>query len=308
MFSKQERIAMINELSMDSTIRQVVTAVSAVFISHFGITTDASRLEDIKRESLEFLRALSRVQRLGELGDVVCSLLAFVSEQEVDLAAKIKQTLLKIEGRAEIYAARGDKKNVAILGGSFDPPTRGHLALAKAVLDSTIGINEVWFMPPGNYEGSKRLSDPRHRAAMCRLLEKVDPRIKFFGYEMDHALGGETRHTLLRLLEEVELTEAHRFYFIVSTETASTLTSWPNSDELKRAITFITVPRPGYSPDLRDPWFIQQPHVFLNDAQGLLEISSTDVRKAIAANDLERAGVLLTPDVLAYIRENGLYV
>jgi len=71
------------------------------------------------------------------------------------------------------------------------------------------GSTKSGFMPAYEYVGPKRLTDAVHRAAMCRLLETIDPRFKFFGYEMDHRLRSETLQTLLKLSAE-SFADTHR--------------------------------------------------------------------------------------------------
>jgi nicotinic acid mononucleotide adenylyltransferase len=48
---------------------------------------------------------------------------------------------------ATVHAARRIRK-IAILGGSFDPPTDGHLHVAAGVVQ-TKAADEVWMMPCG---------------------------------------------------------------------------------------------------------------------------------------------------------------
>jgi len=41
------------------------------------------------------------------------------------------------------------KLKVAVLGGSFDPPTIGHMQLASETLNLDSTIDEVWIIPCG---------------------------------------------------------------------------------------------------------------------------------------------------------------
>ncbi len=47
------------------------------------------------------------------------------------------------------------KKSVAILGGSFDPPTISHLQLASETLNTCPTIDEVWIIPCGSRPDKK---------------------------------------------------------------------------------------------------------------------------------------------------------
>lgn len=296
----------IEALPADPSFSEVMELVRDTFRVHFGITSDESRMHDVANEFHEFTRALTRQHRLDEYGDLLSSLFAFAAEQHADPAQAIKNTLLKIERRADIYAEHGDKPNVAIFGGSFDPPHLGHLAAAQAILASTLDIREVWLMPSFSAMSCKRLTEAKHRAAMCRLFEELDPRIRFFGYEIDHKLSSETRQTILRLMQE-DFADRYRMHFVVSVDVANSIPGWPGSDELVRSVPFITLPRPGFAPDLRHPWFLQTPHRYLSEARGLIEVSSSDIRQAYRSKDMTRAAALLPSPVETYIREHGLY-
>ncbi|OGL72862.1 hypothetical protein A3C96_03560 [Candidatus Uhrbacteria bacterium RIFCSPHIGHO2_02_FULL_60_10] len=286
-------------------VDELMNEIKAVFARHFGVTTDAERMSDIATQFFGFRRALTRAGREAEFGDLLAALLVFAKEQRIDPVEAVRRTLAKIERRADIYAQRGDRPKVAIFGGSFDPPHLGHIAVARALLRSK-AAEQVWFMPAYGYIGSKRLMPARHRAAMCRLLEALDPRFKYFGYEIDHRLSSETLQTMLKLSEE-EVADRNRLHFVVSVETANDLSNWSRSDELMRAVPFIVVPRAGYEPDFRNPWFLQEPHVYLAAAKDLLGISSTAVRNAYRAGDFAKAAALVPPSIDRYIRRNRLY-
>lgn len=290
----------------DVSLREVVALTAQVFQESFGTTTDIARLDDILGESLELVRATTRRNRIEEFGDVLASLFAFSEEQDADPLVCIQRTLFKILEHHEMYSARGDKPKIVIYGGSFDPPTRGHIAAAKAVLNSNIGIQEVWFMPANVYFGSKTLTSPALRAEMCQQLSRMDPRLKYFNYEIENGLFSETINTLLKLSQSY-LAKTTRFYFMVSVETANTLANWPRADELIRVVPFITLPRPGYEPDLDNPWFLQKPHRYLHRAKGLIETSSSDVRRLYRASDIKGAGDLVTDEVHEIIMRSHLY-
>jgi nicotinate (nicotinamide) nucleotide adenylyltransferase len=300
--------ARIESINADMTMREIAEITDVTFQTHFGKTTDEERLRDIEREFYEFMRALSYDDRIMESGDLFTSLLKFSKEQKTDPADAIRRTLLKVIGRADLYAVHGNKINVAVLGGSFDMPTGGHVALGKAVLDAPeADIDQAWIMPSYQNHGPKRLTDPVHRAAMCRLFEQIDPRFRFFGYEMDKQLKGETLQTLLRLMNE-PFADQYRFHFVITVETARSMKSWPRIEELKRAAIFITTPRPGYAlRDDEDQWFRQKPHIYLANAKGLIEVASSDVRPLYAAGRFEEAAKLVHPLIHAYIMEHKLY-
>ena len=58
---------------------------------------------------------------------------------------------------------------VALLGGSFNPPHVGHL-LAAQYVRATQGVDEVWLMPAYRHPFGKALESFEHRVRMCELL------------------------------------------------------------------------------------------------------------------------------------------
>ena len=55
------------------------------------------------------------------------------------------------------------KMKVALLGGSFDPPTISHLQLASETLNVCPEINEVWLIPCGTRPDKKLGAEPSDR-------------------------------------------------------------------------------------------------------------------------------------------------
>ena len=85
------------------------------------------------------------------------------------------------------------------MGGTFDPPHIGHLAIAEEVL-SAIVVEEVWLLPTGRiaYKDSQNLSLPRERLAMVRLAVAGHPRFKVNGMEAEREEVSYTYQTLQR--------------------------------------------------------------------------------------------------------------
>jgi nicotinate-nucleotide adenylyltransferase len=60
---------------------------------------------------------------------------------------------------------------VAILGGSFDPPTIAHVEIACEIYNNFADVDEVWFIPCGDGREDKNLRTRGiHRIRMLELL------------------------------------------------------------------------------------------------------------------------------------------
>jgi nicotinate-nucleotide adenylyltransferase len=97
-----------------------------------------------------------------------------------------------------------------ILGGTFDPPHLGHLALAQEAFAQR-GLDRVWFVPTGDppHKQGRPISPAADRLAMTRLA--VDPDERFAVTDMEFRLPAPsyTLATLAALRAEwgdVELT------------------------------------------------------------------------------------------------------
>lgn len=71
--------------------------------------------------------------------------------------------------RLPLKACSTSKGRVAILGGSFDPITTGHLKVACEIVH-TKKADEVWIVPCGSRPDKPSLKTPyMHRLLMCHL-------------------------------------------------------------------------------------------------------------------------------------------
>ncbi len=81
------------------------------------------------------------------------------------------------------YAAPGQR--VGLLGGSFNPPHRAHVAISEEVL-KRLGLDEIWWIvTPGNpLKSHDGLAPLAERIAACRRIA-TNPKIKVTGLEAD---------------------------------------------------------------------------------------------------------------------------
>lgn len=288
-------------------IKELQDHVAQVFDSAFGRTPLRLRLEDIEREQRELSRYTDLRNLREETGDLLCSLIQLCNESGWSLAEVINLTLAKIESRKLQYASLGRKISVAVMGGSFDPITVGHIDAARFVLNTSRQFDELWLCPCYAHMDNKRLTDASHRLAMCEIAARVDARIRISSYEIENKLRGDTYHFVQKLTSDVALSN-NQFSWIAGLDVANRMPSWPSFQDLERIIRIVVVPRPGYELDADNPWYLKPPHLYLrpDDHFRLRETNSTEARKLLVAGDpLVRDK--LDPAVLDYIHKNGLY-
>jgi nicotinate-nucleotide adenylyltransferase len=194
-------------------------------------------------------------------------------------------------------------RSVGILGGTFNPPHRGHLALAKHAR-AELGLERVVLMPAHSapHKGDEEDPGPQRRLAMCRLAVGSEPGLEVCGLEIERGGPSYTVDTLRAIDEshpDSELT------FIVGADMALTLPTWREPHALVGLASLAVAEREhgargdvtrALAPLAVDVAFLDMPTV---------EISSSLVRERV--HDGEPIEGLVEPAVARYIAEQGLY-
>ena len=291
--------------------------INQVYLDRFGYTPLTERLNDIKNQFFKLIRWTDVNSLKEETGDLLSSLIQLCNENDWDIDELIKSNINKINSRSLQYKTLGRKINVAILGGAFNPITLGHIQSAQFVLNTSKQFDEVWLMPAYKHMYNKEMVSSKHRLEMCKLAAKVDGRIKVFDYEIKNELSGETYNLVKRLKNETELTEKYKFSMIIGLDNANTFDKWVNYEELERLMSFVVIPRKGYTRDEKVDWYLKYPHIYLNDENKIIETSSTEVRDKLQHfyTDTKEQKYryddflkILNKDVLDYILEHELYL
>ncbi|MEA2552477.1 MAG: nicotinate-nucleotide adenylyltransferase, partial [Fimbriimonadaceae bacterium] len=89
-----------------------------------------------------------------------------------------------------VHAAVRPGKRIGILGGTFDPPHEGHLAIARAAI-SQLELDEIIFMPVArNPLKRKPIATGKQRLAMTKLLLEDEPKVAISDLELSR--GGKS--------------------------------------------------------------------------------------------------------------------
>ena len=291
--------------------------INKVFKENFGYTPLNERIKDLQREFFELMRWQDMKNLKEETGDLLSSLIQMCSENEWNFEELVNNTIKKINRRSQQYKTLGRKTKVAILGLAANPIHNGHIQLAQFVLNASKEFDEVWLMPSNNHLLKNDMVSAEHRLKMCEIAAKKDARIKVFDYEIRNKLKGETYYFFKRLAEEKELTEKYQFAMIIGLDNANTFDKWVNFEELERLAQFVVVPRKGVKKDINVNWYLQKPHIFLNNENNIIDISSTLIREKLENFDklppeaqiFRKLRIVnyIDEKVLDYILENNLY-
>jgi len=190
---------------------------------------------------------------------------------------------------------------IALFGGTFDPPHKGHEAIARAVIEmKKIDIDEVWLIPA--QLNPDKVSNPVkgvHRVKMLDIIFKDDDRIKVNDWELQREGKSYTYHTLKHFTTTYP---EHKFYFVMGSD--QRFGEWDHAEESAAMVDFILVNRAGHIANPSDV-FRGVKNARYTIVEFHDESNSTAVRTAIEAGEFTES---LSREVLMYIFENGLYV
>src|SRR4029078_10136442 len=132
---------------------------------------------------------------------------------------------------------------IGLLGGSFNPAHRGHRHISLEAIRA-LGLDEVWWLvSPGNplKEGAKDMAPFEWRLASARRTAR-GARIRVSDFEQRE----RTRFTIdtVRLLKRRH--PAHRFIWLLGSDTLPNFHLWRDWRGLAREVPIAVIRRPGY--------------------------------------------------------------
>jgi nicotinate-nucleotide adenylyltransferase len=180
-----------------------------------------------------------------------------------------------------------ESRVTGILGGTFDPPHNGHMALARAALEQ-LPIDRLVVLVASRPGHREVFATPEERLLLAKAaFENLAAEVVLDdnAFTVDAVRGGRFGDAL----------------FVVGADEGAAFPSWKDPDEVLRWVRLAIGTRSGYPPpdlarygDRVVPFELKSPPV-----------SATDVRERAARG--ESLEGLVPPAVGAAIRETGLY-
>lgn len=191
-------------------------------------------------------------------------------------------------------------QRLGVFGGTFDPPHRGHLAVAQAAqrtfaLDRVLLVvaNDPWKKSP-----DRAITPAADRLAMVQALASNQAGLEVSDREIRR--GGPS-YTVVTLRELAAAHPDSELFLIIGRDLVDDFSSWHESVEIGRLATIVVVDRPGYVTDPQRDWkmLIIEP----------VDVSSTELREQLQQTLPADSKALshMTPEVLQVIRSRGLY-
>lgn len=191
-------------------------------------------------------------------------------------------------------------KNIAIMGGAFDPVHKDHIRVAKISLEKGF-CDEVWFMPSPNRWDKTLSASPEDRFAMLEMVTSGEPRFILSDLEIQQ---GDFRGTYIFLLSLKEQFANLNFRLLVGADSYSGIPHWRdpmhfygtnyNGHLLLRDFELIVFSRKGF----------EKPNISQHNANGFAPLywlgknegfegiySSTSIRKALLCESVKPDGL-----------------
>ena len=201
-------------------------------------------------------------------------------------------------------------KKIGILGGTFNPIHKGHLALGQAAMEQ-YDLEEVWLMPsklPPHKSHFAMLSE-EHRLAMTALAAKENEKFRVSDFELKReglTYTADTLELLTKQYPDVKL------YFIVGGDSLIKFKSWRRPERILELAVLLGAGRAGYEAEAVNEAAEGLRRQFPKAEVGTVvladhPISSNEIRTAFYTGEKERIKAFLPETVWEYLITNRLY-
>jgi nicotinate-nucleotide adenylyltransferase len=200
-------------------------------------------------------------------------------------------------------------RGTAVLGGSFNPPHRTHVRLARDAL-AALPVHRLLVIPSGDHPHKRGagMAPAAHRLAMCRLAFDGVPGVVVDDREIRRTGPSFTVLTIHELRAE---RPDEPVFFLIGSDNLPLLPTWRAPERILALCSVATWPRRGYPVDAAALRGLD-----LTDAERRSLLAHVLERPADDVNASElrarwRAGETdldeLDPRVRRYLAEHGLY-
>ncbi|MCR5734637.1 MAG: nicotinate-nucleotide adenylyltransferase [Lachnospiraceae bacterium] len=200
------------------------------------------------------------------------------------------------------------KKKTGILGGTFNPIHKGHIAIGKSAY-TEYGLDRVLFMPTGvSYlKDQSEILSPQIRAEMVSLAIEDEPGFELSTYEIEK--GGNT-YTCETLEYLTDMGTYGDLYFITGADTLFSIDSWYRPELIMKLCHILVAVRDEHSGKE-----YEERTSFLKerfDAKiSLLHCDKIDISSSLIRQGLKEGrdvSGMLPEKVYRYITDNSLYM
>jgi len=136
------------------------------------------------------------------------------------------------------------KPTIALFGGSFDPPHKGHQLIVEKAIEN-LQIDQLLVVPAYlNPFKTSTLADAHTRLVWCHTLFDTIDRVKVDDYEIKEGQSTVTSQSVKHFNQTY-----HVKYLIIGSDNLSTLTKWHEFEWLNDTVTWVIATRDNHHLD-----------------------------------------------------------
>lgn len=187
---------------------------------------------------------------------------------------------------------------IGILGGTFDPPHNGHIAIARAALKE-LGLDKILFIPAKipPHKTKQHITSPEHRLNMLRLATSQINGFEVSDIEIKRSGPSFTVDTL----EQLHAADpGAKLILIVGADNVTEIEGWYEPETIAGLASIAAAPRGDF------PLMGKFADRIIFFSMPPTDISSSDIRNKVNAG--RPINGLVPPDVADYIIKHGLYL
>ena len=144
------------------------------------------------------------------------------------------------------------QNNLGILGGTFDPPHKGHLHISKLVIKKLYLTTLYWAITKQNpLKKTTPHNNENKRKTLCRQLTRSEKKIKLFN--TSDVKNSNLTINILRKIKK-KITKKTNLFFIIGADNLVQLHQWKDYKKIFSLCTVVVMNRIGYKkPALTSP-------------------------------------------------------
>lgn len=155
---------------------------------------------------------------------------------------------------------------IAIFGGSFDPPHIGHQAIAKKIIEK-LNIDLLIVVPAYlNPLKVKSFLDAKTRFTLLKKLFLNKEKIKVSNYEISQQRAVYSIETIRYIIKKYKPT---KLYLVIGADNYKSFHLWDKHEEIRELVSLVVVTRDG---------FVYEKEENITQLEVDIKISSTELR------------------------------
>ena len=168
-------------------------------------------------------------------------------------------------------------KSIGILGGTFDPPHKGHLHIATVSIKKLKLDNLMWIVTKKNPLKEKPFLSRSNRIKLSKKITKKEKKISV-NY-LDKKIGSSNTFNLINYIKKKN--KKKNLFFLIGADNLTTFHKWYNWEKIPKIAKIVVLTRQNYSIKSLSPIVKKRMNkkdwIFINSKK--INISSSLIKK-----------------------------